>query len=322
MKAIVYRKFGSPDVLRCEEIEKPVPGDKEVLIRVHAAGLNPLDWKLMNAEPRFLRLLMGLQKVKRPGVDVAGVVEAVGKTVTAFKPGDAVFGACRGALAEYACARSTALALKPESVTWEQAAAVPVAAWTAQQGLRNKAQVQRGEKVLINGASGGVGTFAVQIAKHMGAEVTGVCSAANVDLVRRLGADRVIDYTREDFTRGEEKYDAILDCIGNHAPGEVRRVLEPRGRCVLIGAAKDAGLISILGGVLGLLIMAPFRRQKIVTMLARRSAEDLRQLARLMESGKVRPAIDRCYGLSETADALRYLKEGHVRGKVIVTVTK
>ena len=319
MKAIVYRHFGSPDVLRCEEVDQPVPRDGEVLIQVHAAGLNPLDWRLMEGDPSFVRLLAGREKLKRPGRDVAGLIEAVGAGVTPFKPGDAVFGTCRGALAEFVCTPASAVAMKPENVTFEQAASVPVAAFTALQGLRDKGHVQPGQKVLINGAAGGVGTFAVQLAKYYGAEVTGVCSTRNGDLVRSIGADRVIDYTQEDFAAGHERYDAILDCHVNHALSAVRRVLKPRGAYVIIGG-PSGGSLAILGGMVGLLVLAPFTKQKLGTMMARANQADLNLLGELMQSGKVMPVMDRCYTLGEAADAMRYLEQGHARGKVVVTV--
>ncbi len=320
MKAIVYYDFGSADVLRCEEIEKPVPKDDEVLIRVRAAGLNPLDWKLMKGEPKFLRLLLGMGKRKGIGVDVAGEVEAVGRGVTRFKPGDAAFGGGRGTAAEYACARESRLALKPETVSFEAAAATPIAGWTALQGLRDKGHIRAGQKVLINGASGGVGTFAVQIAKALGAEVTGVCSTRNLDLVRSMGADRAVDYTQEDFTRGGQKYDVILECVGNCSPKAVRRALVPRGICVGVGSAPGAGLMTILGGLLRLMVEAPFRSQKVTAFMASQKGSDLAVLGEWLRSGKLNPVIDQRYPLERTAEALRYLEQGHARGKVIVTV--
>src|SRR6202521_5181487 len=236
MKAIVYQNFGSPDILRFKEIDKPTPADNEVLIKVRAASVNPLDWKLMKGGPFILRLLLGLgkSKIKRPGVDVAGQVEAVGRNVTQFKPGDEVFGICRGALAEYAVTFERALVMKPANVTFEQAASIPLAGLTALQGLR-EGKIQPGQKVLINGATGGVGTFAVQIAKSFGAEVTAVCSTRNVDLVRSIGADYVIDYTKEDFTKSDQRYHMIFDNVANHSFAERRRVLNPKGICVLAG---------------------------------------------------------------------------------------
>jgi NADPH:quinone reductase-like Zn-dependent oxidoreductase len=320
MQAIVYREFGSPDVLRCEEMEKPAPRKGEVLVRVRAAGLNPLDWRLMEVKPLLLRALLGLHKTKRPGVDVAGVVEAVGEGAGEFRAGDAVFGLCRGALAEYACAPAATLARKPEGTSYEEAAAVPVAGLTALQGLRDKGRVQPGQRVLINGAAGGVGTFAVQIAKWMGAEVTGVCSGAGAELVRRLGADYAIDYAQQDFTRGGRKYDVIVDCVANHKPEELRCVLEPRGICVLVGAPKDVGIFSMLGGLALLALRAPFSRQKMMTMMAKRRQADLATLADLMRSGQVKPVIDRCYGMADCAAAMRHLETMHAHGKVVVAI--
>jgi len=320
MKAIVYRQFGSPEVLHCEEVEEPAPRKGEVLLRVRAVGLNPLDWKLMKGEPRFLRLIMGLNKPKRPGVDVAGEVEAVGPDVTQFKPGDAIFGSCRGALAEYVCAPASALTIKPENLSYEQAASVPVAAWTALQGLRDKGRIQRGSRVLINGAAGGVGTFAVQIAKSFGAEVTGVCSTKNLDRVRSIGADRVIDYTRHDPSEPDVPYDLILECVGNFSFAQVRRMLTPRGTGVMVGARPDVSLATILGGMLRILLWAPFMKQKIRTFIAKRSQNDLNRIAGLLQSGQITPVIDLCYGFDQVQEALRYLAAGHARGKVVVRV--
>jgi NADPH:quinone reductase-like Zn-dependent oxidoreductase len=320
MKAIVYRDFGSPDVLRREEIEKPVPRENEVLIRVRAAGLNPLDWKLMKGRPWVLRLVMGLHKAKRPGVDVAGEVEAVGAKVSEFKPGDAVFGGCRGALADYVCVPVSALAIKPANVSFEAAAAVPIAGWTALQGLRDKGHVAAGQRVLINGAAGGVGTFAVQIAKHFGAEVTGVCSTKNIELVRSIGADQVIDYTQQKLTEANQQYDVILECVGNLSPKQVRQILKPRGRCVMVGASPDAGLMTILAGMVKLFVSGPFMKQEILVFMAKRSLGDLKLLAELTQTGKVKPVIDRCWALGETPEAMRHLEEGHARGKVVIAV--
>lgn len=320
MKAIVYRHFGSPDVLHCEDVAKPMPKDGEVLIRVRAAGLNPLDWKLMQGHPWVLRLVMGLHKPKHPGVDVAGEVEAVGLGVTQFHQGDAVFGACRGALADNVCAPASSLAVKPENVTFEQAASVPIAAWTALQGLRDKGQLQQGQRVLINGAAGGVGTFAVQIAKHFGAEVTGVCSTRNMATVRSIGADQVIDYTQQDLVECEHQYDLVLECVGNLSPALIRRVLKPRGRCVMIGAPPDVRLTTILLSMLEMLATGPFRKQKIVTFMAKRSQPDLDFIADRMRAGEVKPVIDRCCGLGEVQEAMRYLAAGHARGKVVVRI--
>lgn len=311
MKAIVYHHNGS-DVLRYEEIEKPSPADKEILVKVRAASVNPLDWRLMKAGPYIARLL------GRPGRDVAGQVEAVGTKVTQFKTGDEVFGLSSGAFAEYACAPETKFVVKPGGVTFEQAASAPVAALTALQGLRDKGQIRRGQSVLINGASGGVGTFAVQIAKSFDAEVTGVCSTRNVDLVRSIGANRVIDYTQEDFTKGTQRYDLILDCVGNHSPAACRRVLNPSGRCVIAGAPKN--LWMVLSHVLSALVLSAFVSEKFVMFIAKLSNEDLTFIAELIAAGTVTPVIDRRYKLSEVPEAMRYAEEGHVRGKVIITL--
>ena len=322
MKAIVYYHYGSPDVLACEEMEKPRAGDNEVLIKVRAASVNPLDWHLLRGTPYLLRLMAGLRKPKVPrsGVDVAGQVEAVGRDVTQFKPGDEVFGSCRGAFAEYVCAPERALVLKPATVTFEQAASVPGAALTALQVLRDTGQIRPGQKVLINGAAGGVGTFAVQIAKALGAEVTGVCSTRNVDMVRSLGADRVIDYTREDFTKGTQRYDVILDCIGNHSFSGCRRVLNPKGTCVMVGGPNEGQWIGPLAGVLKRLVLSRFASQKFAMFLTRPNKEDLTILRELLEAGKVTPVIDRRYSLNEVPEAIRYLEEGHARGKVVITL--
>jgi len=325
MKAIVYQGFGSPDILRCEEIDKPVPGDDEILIKVRAASVNPLDWKLMKGGPFIVRLLFGLgkPKIKRPGVDVAGQVEAVGRNITQFKPGDEVFGTCRGAFAEYAISApggllKSALVIKPDNVTFEQAASAPVAALTALQGLRDKGRIRPGQKVLINGAAGGVGTFAVQIAKSFGAHVTGVCSTRNVDMVRSIGADRVIDYTQEDFTRGGQHYDLILDCIGTHSLSARRRVLTPVGILVMVGGPADASLTGSLAGLIGALLWSLFSSRKMVVFLAKVNKEDLTVVRELMATGEVTPVIDRRYSLSETPEAFRYMEEGHARGKVVI----
>ena len=324
MKAIVYSNYGSPDVLKCKEIEKPVPADNEVLIKVRAASLNPVDGHLMRG-PLPLRPMTGLRKPRnaRLGVDVAGQVEAVGRNVTQFKPGNEVFGACRAALAEYACASESRLAMKPNKVTFEQAASVPVAGLTALQGLRDKGKIQAGQKVLINGASGGVGTFAVQIAKSFGADVTGVCSTPNVAMVRSIGADRVIDYTKEDFTQSAQRYDLIFDNVSNHSFSERRRILSSNGICVLAGiggAGSHEGQWARLGGSLKALVASWFVSQKFVTFIARITKEDLTILGELMSTGKVTPVIAKRYGLNEVPQALRYLEEGHAQGKVVITV--
>jgi NADPH:quinone reductase-like Zn-dependent oxidoreductase len=304
------------------DVEKPVPKDNEVLIKVRAASLNPLDGHLMRA-PFLLRLMTGLRKPKdtRLGRDVAGRVEAVGRNVTQFKPGDEVFGTCRGAFAEYACISESRLATKPNNVTFEQAASVPIAALTALQGLRDKGQVRPAQKVLINGAAGGVGTFAVQIAKSFGADVTGVCSTRNVDMVRSLGADHVINYTKEDFTQTGQRYDLIFDNVSNHSFSERRRILNSNGICVLAGiggAGSHEGQWARLGGSLKALVASWFVSQKFVTFIARITKEDLTILRVLMESGKVTPVIDKRYSLSEVPEAIAYLEEGHARGKVVI----
>jgi NADPH:quinone reductase-like Zn-dependent oxidoreductase len=326
MKAVVYTDYGPPDVLEVRDIKKPIPNDDQVLVRTRAAALNPLDWHFMEGTPYLGRLMgMGLRKPKSPrlGVDLAGGVEAVGKNVTQFKPGDEVFGTGHGAaFAEYVCANKTKLVLKPASLTFEQAAAVPVAGLTALQGLRDKGHVHAGQKVLINGASGGVGTFAVQIAKVFGADVTGVCSTRNVDLVRSLGADRVIDYTKEDFTNSNERYDVILDNVGTQPISGFRRVLAPKGIYVLIGGGGTAtqGLIGPLARPIKLLFMSPFINQKMGMMFAEIRQDDLAKMGEWIESGKVKPVIDRSYPLDQIADAMRYLEQGHARGKVILAI--
>ena len=325
MKAIVYQNFGSPDVLECQDIEKPTPADNEVLIKVRAASVNPLDWKLMKGGPFFLRLLLGLgkPKMKQPGVDVAGEVEAVGKNVAQFKPGDQVFGTCVGAFAEYAVSKSasglkSALVMKPDALTYEQAASAPVAALTALQGLRDKGGIRPGQKILVNGAAGGVGTFAVQIAKSFGANVTGVCSTRNVDMVRSIGADQVIDYSQQNSTETGQRYDLILDCVGNHSFSEWRRVLNPKGILVGVGAPADVPLSKLLAGLIGALVQSLFVRQKIAIFIARVNQQDLTTVSELMATGKMTPVIDRRYRLSEAREAFRYMETGHARGKVII----
>jgi NADPH:quinone reductase-like Zn-dependent oxidoreductase len=325
MKAIVYCDYGTADVLRLEQVETPVPGDDELLVKVRAAAVNPLDWHYMRGTPYVMRLVSGLRKprITRLGVDYAGTVEAVGRNVTRFKPGDEVFGGRSGALAEYVAVRADrAVALKPPNVSFEQAAAVGIAATTALQGLRDAGRLQAGESVLINGASGGVGTFAVQVAKSMGAEVTGVSSARNHELVRSLGADHVIDYRSEDYTAGDRRYDVILDNVGNRSLGENRRVLAPEGRYVLVGGGgPDEGhWIAPFVKPVQALLMSPFVSQDMGSFLASLSNEDMNRLAELMRSGAVTPVIDRRYRLEETAEAIRYLEQGRARGKVVITV--
>ena len=321
MKAIVYTEYGSPDVLRLQEIDKPVVNDADVLVRVRAASANPLDWHYMRGTPYVMRMQSGLltPKANGLGVDLAGQVEAVGKNVTQFHPGDEVFGASAGAFAEFICVSEDTLVLKPANLTFEQAAAVPIAAFTALQGLRDKGRIQPGQKVLINGASGGVGTFAVQIAKSFGVEVTGVCSTRNVDMVRSIGADCVIDYTREDFTRGEQRYDLMFDTMGNRSLSECRRVLASKGAYVVVGG-PDGRWFGALAHLLKLLALSLLVSQKVVPMLAKENKEDLLVLKELLEAGKVTPVIDRLYKLSEVSAAIRYLEEGHAQGKIVISV--
>jgi NADPH:quinone reductase-like Zn-dependent oxidoreductase len=327
VKAIVYEGFGSPDILKYQEIEKPAPGEKEVLLKVRAASVNPLDWKILKGFPFLMRALLeiGRPKVKRPGVDVAGQVEAIGKNVTQFALGDSVFGSCAGAFAEYAVSTSTfgmkaALVKKPENVSFEQAASAPVAALTALQGLRDKGRIKAGQKVLINGAAGGVGTFAVQIAKLFGADATGVCSTTNIDLVRSIGADRVIDYTKQDFTQSDQVYDIILDCIGNRSLSACRRALKPGGKLVLIGASDEGGMTGLLGRTLGAIIWSWFGSKKMMFFIAKMNEQDLTTIGEFMAAGRVIPVIDRSYSLSDAAEAFRYMEKQHARGKVVITV--
>ena len=323
MKAVVYRCYGSPEVVKLEDIAKPAPADDRVIVRVHAASLNPLDWHYMRGKPYIMRADAGIGAPEdiQMGVDFAGVVESVGKNVTRFKVGDAVFGARGGAFAEYlSVGESKSLALKPDNVTFEQAAAVPIAGLTALQALRDKGNLQRGQKVLINGASGGVGTFAVQIAKAMGAEVTGVCSARNTAMVQAIGADHVIDYTQEDFTKGSQRYDLIIDNVGSHTIAEYRRVLTPKGALVMVGGPSDGPWIGPLSASIKALFVSPFVSQRLMFILAQSNQADLGTLRDLMQSGKVTPVIDRRYKLNETADAIRYLELGRARGKVVIAV--
>jgi NADPH:quinone reductase-like Zn-dependent oxidoreductase len=321
MKAIVYHRYGPPDVLQFTEIEKPTAGEKRVLIKIRAASVNPYDFHFMRGTPYVVRLMAGLGKPKSPrlGADVAGQIEAVGTKVTRFQPGDEVFGLARGSFAEYACASEAGLALKPPHLTFEQAASAGIAALTALQGLRDKGHIRPGQKVLVNGAAGGVGTFAVQIAKSFGADVSGVCSSRNVEMVRSIGSDQVIDYTQQDFTRSGQRYDLILDAVGNHSLSEYRRVLNPKGVLVMAGGSGgpwNMGLTRALRAFL----WSQFSSRKLVGLLAKPNHEDLDTLRSLMESSKVTPVIDRQYTLAEVPEAIRYLEEGHVRGKVIITL--
>jgi len=321
MKAIVYRRYGPPDVLEYKEIDNPTPADDQVLVKVRAASVNPLDG-LVRGKPHLVRLATGLRRPKDPrlGRDVAGQVESVGRNVTQFKPGDEVFGGTAGAFAEYVAVRENGpVVLKPPNLTLEQAASVPIAAVTALQALRNRGKVQPGQKVLINGASGGVGTFAVQIAKSFGAEVTGVCSTRNVEMVRSIGADHVIDYTKEDFTKNGQRYDLMLDNVGNRSLSECRSVLNPKGKYVMIGGESGRWL-DPLPRMVAARVMARFVSQEMGMMLAQVKKEDLTTLADLMQSGKVTPVIDRGYRLSEVPAAIRYLEQGHARGKVVISL--
>ncbi|MBT8048928.1 MAG: NAD(P)-dependent alcohol dehydrogenase [Xanthomonadales bacterium] len=322
MQAYVYRCYGSADVLQLEEIEKPSAAKDEVVVKVRAAAANPLDWHFMRGTPYLMRLMSGIGKPKeiRLGVDFAGTVESVGANVTGFKPGDAVFGGATGAFGEYVTvSEEKALALKPENVTFEQAAAAPVAALTALQALRDKGQLKTGQKVLINGASGGVGTFAVQIAKSMGAEVTGVCSTRNLEMVRSIGADHVIDYTREDYTENEQSYDLIIDMVGNHGLLENRKVLNPEGRLIMVGGPNELWIGPFIGPIQGLLLSS-FVDQEFTMILARLKKEDLETIGDLMQTGEVNPVIDRRFTLNELPDAIRYSEAGRARGKIIVRV--
>jgi len=323
MKAIVCHKYGSPDVLKLEEVQKPTPSDDKVLVKVHAASVNYSDWGLVRGKPFLVRLMVGgllKPKIKILGKDIAGRIEAVGRNVKQFQPGDEVFGDLSdfgfGAFAEYVSVPENALALKPANMTFEEAAAVPEAAVVALQGLRDKGQIQPGQKVLVNGASGGIGTFAVQIAKSFGAEVTGVCSTRNLDLVHSIGADQVIDYTREDFTRGGQRYDLILATAGYRSIFDYRRALRPKGIYVVTGGS--------LAQIFQPMLLGPFismtGRKKMVNLTVRQNQKDLVFMKELLEAGKVVPVIDRRYPLSEVAEALRYYGKGHARGKVVITL--
>ena len=323
MKAIVFEKYGSPDVLELKEVVKPTPKDDEVLVKVLAAGANPFDWRRMRAAPFLVRISDGLLKPKNIylGADIAGRIDAVGKNVTQFQPGDAVFGEIStGGFAEYVAAPAKKFALKPANLTFEQAAAAPMVAFTALQGLRDTGQIQPGQTVLVNGASGGVGTFAVQIAKSFDAEVTGVCSTRNLEMVRSIGADHVVDYTREDFTKTGQRYDLIYDAVGNRTVSDYKRALKDGGICVVAGFSTLSHLFQVM--LLGAWV-SQTTGKKIGTMgSARVIQKDLLYIAELLEAGKITPVIDRCYPLHETAVAIRYLETGRARGKVIITMAK
>ena len=323
MKAIVRDTYGSPEVLELRDIDKPEIADDEVLVRVYAAGVDRGVWHIMTGLPYPIRLAgYGLRAPKNPvvGSDMAGVVEAVGKNVTRFQPGDEVFGIGKGSYAEYVCAREDKLAHKPANLTFEQAAVVAISGLPALQGLRDYGRVEPEQKVLVIGASGGVGIFAVQIAKTFGAHVTGVCSTTKVDLVRSIGADHVIDYTREDFAEGEQRYDLILDIGGNSSLARLRRALAPRGTLIIVGGETDGRWLGGTDRQLRALMLSPFVGQKLGTFVASENHEDMNVLKELIEVGKVTPVIDRTYPLSEVPEAIRYLEEGHARGKVVITV--
>jgi NADPH:quinone reductase-like Zn-dependent oxidoreductase len=323
MKAIVFRCYGSSAVLKLEDVEKPAPNENQVLVKVHAASVNALDWHFMRGQPYIMRMMagVGVPKDPRMGVDFAGTVEAVGSNVKRFKPGDEVFGGRNGAFAEYVTVREDrSIVLKPSNITFEQAASVPVAAVTALQALRDKGRVQPGQKVLINGATGGVGTFAVQIAKALGAEVTGVCSTRNVEMVRSLGADHVIDYSKEDFTKSGQSYDLIVDVVGSRSLSESRSVLKPKGIFVIVGGPSGDPWIGPLAGPIKAKLMSPFVSQELIFFIAELNPEDLTLLRDLMQAGKVTPVIDKRYKLSEAPAAVAYLEEGHARGKVVINM--
>jgi NADPH:quinone reductase-like Zn-dependent oxidoreductase len=324
MKAIAYEAYGSADILEVKDVRKPDVEADQVLVRVRAASANPYDWHFMRGVPYIARTAMGLRKPKYSllGTDVAGEVEAVGNAVTRFRPGDAVFGFVgSGGFAEYVSAPEKLLALKPDNLNFEQAATVPLAAVTALQGLRDAGGIQSGQKVLIVGASGGVGTFAVQIAKWYGADVTGVCSTRNVEMVRSIGADHVIDYTREDFTKTGQRYDLIFQLAGTASPAACRRALAPTGRLVLSSGDSLGRIIGPVGRIIKAIVMSPFIGQTLRPFVAKPSSNDLQFLRELIEAGKVAPVIDRTYPLTEAADAIRYIETGHARGKVVISVS-
>jgi NADPH:quinone reductase-like Zn-dependent oxidoreductase len=326
MKAIVQYEYGPPDVLELEDIDEPAVEDDEALVRVQGTSVNPADWHFMRGDPYIARLQAGLRKPTNPvlGCDLVGQVETVGKDVTAFQPGDQVFGCTFmrgfGAFAERASVSDELLTAKPANLSIDQAAAVPMAAVTALQGLRDHGSIERGQKVLIIGASGGVGTFAVQIAKHFDAEVTGVCSTTNVEMVRSIGADHVIDYTEEDFARGSQRYDLIFQLAGTDSPSKCRRALTSKGTLVLSSGESDGRWIGPIDRVMKALVLSPFVSHKLGSFTVKQSAEDLQFVKELIEAGELSPVIDRRYSLSEVPEAIRYLEQGHARGKVVITV--
>ena len=324
MRAIIYCDYGPPDVLKLADILKPVANDNQVLVRVHACSVNPYDWHFIRGTPYIMRLGVGLRKPKdvRLGIDFAGTVEAAGKNVTQYKPGDEVWGGKPGAFAQYVAVSEKSIARKPANVSFEEAASVPIAGLTALQAIRDRAKARPGQKILINGASGGVGTFAVQVAKSFGAEVTGVCSTRNVELVRSLGADHVIDYKKQDFTTGGQRYDVIIDNVGNQPLMSLRRALVPEGKYVMIGGGwlEDQGVLGPMVRPIKALLLKPFVTQEMGMMMSNPTQNDYAQFAGLLESGKVKPVIDRTYRFEQLPDAIRYIEEGHARGKVVVSV--
>jgi NADPH:quinone reductase-like Zn-dependent oxidoreductase len=323
VQAVNYHRYGSPDVLELQEIPKPAPKEDEVLIRVHASSVNPYDWHFLRGAPSVLRLFLGVRKPKSPrlGADVAGIIEAVGTKVIQFTPGDFVFGTVKGSFAEYACAPASQLAAKPQEISFEQAACLPIAGITALQGLRDKGKVRTGQAILINGAAGGVGTFAVQIAKSLGAHVTGVCSTGNVELILSIGANEVIDYSHEDFARSGQKYDLVLDLVGNRPLADYLRVLRSHGTYLACGGGgPDRSSFNLLAGMLTNTVRSRFVSQKMPGLLAKINGEDLTFLADLVRRRKVIPVVTRTYSLSETAAAIRHVESGHARGKIVIAV--
>jgi NADPH:quinone reductase-like Zn-dependent oxidoreductase len=323
MKAILQERFGPPDVLRLADTDRPEPGADDVLVRVHAASINPADWHILRGDPYVARLMgIGLTKPKQPvaGIDAAGVVEAVGANVQELHPGDEVFGFFRGAFAEYACGASSKMAPKPAGLTFEQAAALPIAATTALRGIRDVGKVSAGQRVLVNGAGGGVGSFAVQIAAALGAEVTGVCSTGNVELVRSLGASHVIDYTAEDFTAGSIRYDVILDNVSSLPLKRLRGVLTPKGTLVLNGGGSPGHVFGPIAVLLKAIVVNMFVAQRLRPLPSKENREELLDVTALVEEGSLSPVIDRTYALADTAEGVRHVEQGHARGKAVVTV--
>lgn len=319
MKAIVYKKYGGPEVLQLKDVEKPIPGDNEILVKVKAVSVNPYEWHHMRGKPYFMRLIKGLFRPKNKilGNDISGIIERVGKNITEFKPGDEVFGDTNyGGLAEYVCTPGDRMIQKPDNISFVEAASIPIAGITALQGLRDDGKISKGQKVLINGASGGVGTFAVQIAKSFAVEVTGVCSTRNMELVKSIGADHVIDYSRKDFTKMEESYDMIYDAVGNHHPSKLIKKLKPEGICVVAGFTNMKNMMSTS------LMQSRTKNKdrKIILTSAKPNRRDIEFLKELIETRKIKPVIDRIYPIEETPQAIRYLETMHARGKVVINV--